>query len=177
MAGSHLTHLTHSLADRKQSKCISLFNICLFPVFPFLSFFLRPIIQAGGQDQAAAAWLQGTEGWCGVWGQHSEGTSLISTSPTTIHPCTAGLLPLNGTLPERSAAARGFWHSPRPITLLQIQLRPPPTCPLPLLQCQPKLHLLLQPSAQASVQWPLTTPRFSLRHPGSQRECPPLLSL
>lgn len=157
-------------------NCLSYLSSSCFSLF----FSFRPIIKAGCQEQAAAVCLQGTEGECGVWGQRSEGTSLASTSPTTICLCTDVLRPLNDTLPGRSVAVRGLWPSPQPIILLQIWWRPPPTCPLSPLQCRLRPHLLLQPSfkfqinAQPLFHQLLITPQFHLCPPGSQRGCPPL---
>lgn len=136
-----------------------LFSLCLF---------LRPIIQAGCQDQAAAAaLLQGSEGGRGAWEQHSEGSSLTGSTPTTICPCTAAILPLNDTLPERSGAARGPWHSLLLTASLQIRL--------PLLPLKP--HLQLQPRFKCqinvrSLQVLLITPLLHPCPPGSRRGCP-----
>lgn len=146
----------------------------LFNPPPFsLCFFFRPIIQAGRQDQAAAAaaWLQGTEGGRGAWEQQSEGTSLTSSSPTTICLRTDALLPPNDTLPERSGAARGPWHSLLLTALLPIWRPPTPTSPLPL-----KPHLQLQPSFKCQInarplQVLLITPQLHPSPPGSLRGC------
>lgn len=152
-----------------------LFNVSPPPPSPFsLCFFFRPIIQAGRQDQAAAAaWLQGTEGGRGAWERHSEGTSLTSSSPTTICLCTDALPPPNDTLPEMSGAARGPWHSLLLTALRPICHPPPPTSPLPL-----KPHLQLQPSFKCQInarplQALLITPQLRPSPPGSLRGCHP----
>lgn len=152
-----------------------LFNVSLPPPPFSLCFFFRPIIQAGRQDQAAAAaWLQGTEGGRGAWEQHSEGTSLTSSSSTTICLCTDALLPLNDTLPERSGAARGPWHSLLLTALLPIWHPPSPTSPLPPLPLKP--HLQLQPSFKCQInarplQVLLITLRLHPSPPSSLRGC------
>lgn len=148
----------------------------LFSPLSSLCFSLRPIIQAGRQDQAAAAaaLLQGSEGGRGAWEQHSQGTPLTSSTPTTVCLCTAAILPLNDTLPERSGSARGPWHSLLRTAPLQIWPPPPPTSPLPLLPFKP--HLQLQPSFKCqinarSLQVLLITPLLRPCPPGSQRGC------
>lgn len=149
-------------------------NVSISPPFS-LCFSVRPIIQAGRPAQAAAAaLLQGSEGGRGAWEQHSEGTPLTSSTPTTICLCTAAILPLNDTLPERSGAARGPWLSPLPTALLQMWPPPAPSSPLPLLLLKP--HLQLQPSFKSqinawSLQVLLITPLIHPCPPGSQRGC------